>query len=828
MKVSVNWVKQFTDINLSLDELVDKIGAQLGAVEEIIDLGQRYRGIVVVRVVASEPHPNGGKLTVCQIDDGGVVKNIPRDTHGYAQVVCGAPNVVPGMLVAWIPPGTAVPSTIDKEPLVIESRDIRGAHSHGMLASPKELGFGEDHSGLLVIDEEIAPGTGFAKAFRLDDHIIDIENKMFTHRPDLFGMLGVAREIAGISGRAFTSPSWYLNPKQPTLTANEKLPLEVKNDLPKQVPRFSAVAISGVTVGPSPLWLQSYLMRVGLRPVNNIVDLTNLVMYETGQPLHAYDYDKLTRQRTSGAIIGVRLSRKGEKFRLLGGRDITLQEGTIVITDGQRPIGLGGVMGGADAEVDEDSHNIVLECANFDMNAVRLSAMTYGLFTDAATRFTKNQSPAQIPAVIAKATNDILKLAGGNVASPVVELVSGKLVAWPTIKVTEQFINLRLGLAMPARQMAGLLNNVEIKTSHVGSSLNLTPPFWRTDLQIAEDIVEEIGRLHGYDHLPLELPPRDLTPASLDPLLSFKSRLRKTLSSAGANEVLTYSFVHKSLLQKVGQDAAGSYHIRNSISPDLQYYRQNLGPSLLEKIHPNVKAGFDNFALFEIGIGHVKGLHDREKLPQELQQLSLVYASDRLKAGSAYFIARKFCDYLFHELQIKEAKFEPLDTKVKTSTLGYYDTSRTANISANGKFIGRVGEFKANVIEALKLPSYCAGFDLDVEELMAALGDRTYQPLNRFPSLGQDLCLRSSAKLPYAQLSDFLRKQLEKASAGHGYGFEILPRDIFQRPKDKSYKQTTWHIELWHPERTLTTAEVNRLMDELSKAAANRLKATRI
>src|SRR3989344_8695943 len=259
MKVSVNWVKQFTDIELPIDKLVEKIGAQLGAVEEVIDIGKRYQGIIVARVITSDRHPNSDKLTVCKIDDGGVVKKVSRDTQGYAQVVCGAPNVEIGMLTAWIPPGVTVPSTFDKEPLVIEAKEIRGVVSHGMLASPKELGFGGDHSGLLAIDEDIIPGTSFTKAYKLDDHIIDIENKMFTHRPDLFGMLGIAREISGISGRAFTSPSWYLNPKQPTLTANEKLPLEVKNDLPKQVPRFSAVAISGVTVGPSPLWLQSYL-----------------------------------------------------------------------------------------------------------------------------------------------------------------------------------------------------------------------------------------------------------------------------------------------------------------------------------------------------------------------------------------------------------------------------------------------------------------------------------------------------------------------------------------------------------------------------------------
>src|SRR3990167_8896886 len=606
MKVSVNWVKQFTDIELPIDKLVEKIGAQLGAVEEVIDIGKRYQGIIVARVITSDRHPNSDKLTVCKIDDGGVVKKVSRDTQGYAQVVCGAPNVEIGMLTAWIPPGVTVPSTFDKEPLVIEAKEIRGVVSHGMLASPKELGFGGDHSGLLAIDEDIIPGTSFTKAYKLDDHIIDIENKMFTHRPDLFGMLGIAREISGIQNTAFHSPSWYLNPKLiDAQSTTAQLNLQVKNDLPRLVPRFCALSIANVSVGPSPVWLQSYLMRVGIRPVNSVVDLTNFVMYETGQPLHAYDYDKL-----AGGSLVIRYPKEGEGLTVLGGKNLSLHKGTIIIADAVKAVGLGGVMGGAGTEVDDDTKNIVLECANFDMNAVRNAAMEYGLFTDAATRFTKNQSPLQNPAVITKAAEDILRLAGGNLASPLIDDKS-KLPQLQRINTSSDFVNLRLGLKLSSAQMAALLNNVEVETKPSGSKFSSNVPFWRTDLAIPEDIVEEIGRLYGYDHLPQELPPRDLTPAKLDPSISFKSRVRRTLSSAGANEVLTYSFVHESLLKKVGQDPKNAYHIRNALSPDLQYYRLSIIPSLLEKVQPNIRAGFGEFALFEIGKEHFKGATDQ-------------------------------------------------------------------------------------------------------------------------------------------------------------------------------------------------------------------------
>ncbi|HET7827644.1 MAG TPA: phenylalanine--tRNA ligase subunit beta, partial [Candidatus Saccharimonadales bacterium] len=352
-------------------------------------------------------HPNADKLSLCLVDDGGVNKQVKRAADGLIQVVCGAPNVKAGLLAAWIPPGATVPSTYDKEPFVIEARPIRNKTSYGMLASAKELDIGDDHSGIVEIDKDTKPGDSFAELYQMDDCIIDIENKMFTHRPDLFGMLGIAREIAGIQNRAFKSPAWYQETASlPTDGRKNVLKLTVKNDVPKLVPRFCAVAVKDVKVETSPLWLRASLSRLGVKAINNIVDLTNFYMLLTAQSLHAYDYDKVKT-----GVLGARLSKKGEKLALLNGKTITLNGGAVVITDGQKPIGLGGVMGGADTEVDEHTKNIILESASFDMNQTRRTAMEYGLFTDAATRFTKNQSPRQTMAVLGKAVEDIKQLA---------------------------------------------------------------------------------------------------------------------------------------------------------------------------------------------------------------------------------------------------------------------------------------------------------------------------------------------------------------------------------------------------------------------------------
>ncbi len=824
MKVSLNWIKEFTPVDLPVDKLVEKIGAQLGAVEGVEDLGKKYDGILVVKVVKCAKHPNADRLHACLIDDGGKNKQVKRNADGLIEVVCGAPNVKAGMLAAWIPPGATVPESIDKDPFVIEARQIRGQMSNGMLASAKELSLGDSHDGLLVL-EQGKPGDAFAKSLWLDDHVIDIENKMFTHRPDCFGTLGVAREVAGINNQAFKSPDWYREDAELDNDGRKNvLKLSVKNDIPDLVPRFCAVAFKDVKVGPSPAWLQSFLARVGVRPVNNIVDVTNLVMLETGQPLHAYDYDKL-----KSGTLGVRMSKKGEELTVIGDKTLKLEHGAMVITDGQKPIGLGGVMGGAGTEVSPETRNVVLEAATFDMNATRRAAMAYGLFTDAATRFTKGQSPRQNAAAIGRAATLIKQVAGGRQASEVVDIkhVTGKPAA---LKVSTEFINQRLGLKLSASEVKELLENVEFKVNVSGNSLSITRPFWRTDVEIPEDIVEEVGRLYGYDKLPLELPPRDLMPAARNEMLDFKTYLRGILRAVGANEVLTYSFVHGSLLKAANQDPKEAFELRNALSPDLQYYRINLLPSLLEKVTPNKRDGFDNFALFEIGKSHIKGLLNKEGLPLEGESLAAVIVDDR-PASAPYFTAWNMSDAIFSALGIHDRQYIRLDQfemKRKTSWINAFEPTRSAVVWGGSKSLGVIGEPTETLRQALKLPPATSIFDLDINNLLEETRPLQYQPLNRFPEIEQDFCLRHPAKTMYDDLADFFVTNLEGLADKHGYLWRYEPIDIYQRPGNKTHKQTTWRIILSHPERTLTTQETNRLLDELTARAKTKLNAERI
>lgn len=837
MKVSLNWVKEFTDVKLTVDELVEKIGAQLGAVEEVIDLGKKYEGIVIAKVVTCEKHPNADKLQVCTIDDGGITPGVKRGKDGLVQVVCGAPNVAAGMLVAWLPPGTVVPSSYDKEAFKLEAREIRGVVSNGMLASPSELAIGDDHSGILAIDDA-KPGDSFSKVYGLDDYIIDIENKMFTHRPDLFGVLGVAREIAGIQHIAFHTKLWDWNRlAKPPLKA-ELLPLQVKNELPKLVPRFMAQVIQGVEVKPSSSKEESRLSKLGIKSINNVVDVTNWAMMLTGQPMHAYDYDKVKALSGDQATIVIRHPKPDEKIKLLNGKIIEPRPEAIVIATDKELIGIGGVMGGADTEVDENTKNIILECANFDMYSIRRTAMEHGLFTEAVTRFTKGQSPLQNGRVMLLAVNSIVgEEAGGDLIGEFIDIKDNirPLVA---VHVTQDFINARLGLELGIKEMAKLLENVEFDVAINGPTLAVTPPFWRTDIEIPEDIVEEIGRLYGFDNLPLELPKRDLTPAPKNPMLELKDEIRSILSSAGANEMLSYSFVHGKLLENMGQDKDMAFQLSNALSPDLQYYRMSMTPSLLEKVHPNIKAGHGEFALFELGKVHMKGLQDvdQPELPGEEERIALVFVADdktaKQKYGRApYYQALKYLDELLDSLHIpyRIERFEHAPSQEEGRQLiAPFDPERTGFVYVGDTWIGCVAELKKGVCNALKLPAHTAVFELDTLRLLrhhTLVGH--YLPLSRFPKVEQDISLRVSSDLTYGELYTYLERSINNIKPRQTTT-TLEPLDIYQKESDKKHKQITLRLTIASYERTLTDKEVNSLLDETAKAAEKKFGATRL
>ena len=836
MKVSLNIVRDLINFELpSVDELVLRVNQQLGGVEEVIDLGAKYAGARIVRIVECGKHPDADRLSVTKIDDGGAVSDVPRDDNGYVQVVCGAPNVHADMWAIWLPPGSTVPASFDDaEPFVLGARPLRGVLSQGMLAAADELAIGTDHKGIIEITEndlpsgaELRAGASFAEIFGLDDFVLDIENKMFTHRPDCFGQLGVAREIAGIFGQQFTSPEWYKAQQQFSMA--EGLDLMVTNDAPELVPRFMAVVIKDVEVKPSPLWLQCQLVAMGGKPINNIVDATNYIMLMTAQPTHAYDYDKLR-----GHYLGARLARLGEKVSLLNGKEYELTVDDIVITDGEGVIGLAGIMGGSNTEVSNDTKNIVLECATFDMYALRKTAMRHGVFTDALARFNKGQSPLQNAAVLKL----LMSMVGGVQASEVFDLkqfsdefddyFDGKYTP-ANIDIDSKFINERLGLKLSENDICGLLNNVEIKSHGPEEELDyicIQSPFWRTDLELPEDIVEEVGRLYGFDKLPRELPHRSIKSAPKNPRRELKNAVRQSLSRAGANEILTYSFVHERILKNAEQDITQAYKLSNALSPDLQYYRLTVLPSLLDKVYTNIKSGHNEFALFEIGKGHLKskGLN-KEGLPIENNYIDLVYSSKKDKPGAPFYVAKKIIDNLGKDLSVK-FEFEKIVNQIDKQILAPFDIDRSSLIIIdNGDIVGLVGELKQSVIKNFKLPQYISAASIDIDILQKNMskniGD-SYHPLSKFPSTRRDISIEIDSAVSYKDVLNVVKNSLQKQDDEF---ISIRLVDIY-RAKDSSFKTITLNISMTNYNRTLTATDASRIIENINKAISVKLNGS--
>lgn len=817
MKISVNWLKQFTEIKDDPKKLLELIGSQLGEVENVQMLNEKYRGIIVVKVVSCVKHPNADKLSLCKIDDGRKVQDIERDKDGLIQVVCGASNVKADMFAVWLPPGNVVPATFSKDPLILEIREIRGQISNGMLASPSELGISEDHEGILEIDKAEA-GESFMDKFLLDDCVFEIENKMFTHRPDCFGMLGIAREVAGIKHQQFTSPKWYTENVEIT-SDNDDLELNVENEIGEEVPRLSAVALSDIKIGPSPLWLEVALSKLGLKSINNIVDMTNFYMFITGQPLHAYDYDKVAKLSKSGAVIKTRYPIKGEKIKLLNGKTIEPHQKAIMIATDKELIGLGGVMGGHDTEVDVHTKNIIIECANFNLYSIRRTSMIHGIFTDAVTRFSKGQSVHQNIPVLAKIVDDIKNKTGAKVSSRLFD-VKQKLPDNPKITTSAEFINSRLGLKLSSKEIEKLLTNVEFEVESKKDNIEITAPFWRTDIEIAEDIVEEIGRLYGYDNLHLQLPKISLSPAIIDDELLLKRKIRQQLSSTGANELMTYSFIKGDLLETVGQNKKNAYKIKNALSPDLEYFRMSLTPSLLSKVHQNIKLGFSEFALYELGRVHIKG-KEEDGLPKEFARLSLITASSKSSSTNPqFFVAKNYLIDLITSLGFdgETITFEEFSDDSDPAAV-YYDKNRRAEVRISGELIGRIGEYKYSVSSKLKLPDACAGFEISLEPLMKLKTKIFYKPLSKFPDVIQDITLKTKYDLAHQQIHDAIMKYTSEF-VPKDVKFSILPLDIFA--KDENYKNTTFRIVFNSLKRTLEMKTVNQVMDKV----AVQLKAT--
>lgn len=828
MIVSVNWLKKFTEIDGTIDELATLIGSRLVEIEAVVDLGKKYQGVVIAKVIECAPLEGSDHLNVTKIDDGGVVEGIERDENGLVQVVCGAPNVRAGLLVAWLPPNSTVPETVDdKEPFVLGARKLRGVMSNGMLASAKELDLFDDHTGILEVDKDVAPGTHFADAYELNDYLLDIENKSLTHRPDAFGIVGFAREVAAIQGKSFVTPENLQSNdiKWVEKTGNEPTP-GVTIDVAELSERYMSVVLTDVNAkAQSSLDMQTYLTRVGVRPIGAIVDVTNYLMMLTGQPLHAFDHDKLKAVNGGVIDIHVRTGRTGETLMLLDGREIQLSEDDIVIANGEKAVALAGAMGGAETEIDDETTNVLLEAATFNLYNLRNTQMRHGIFSEAITRLTKGQPAELAGPVLAEAAKLLGQWAGAKRASDVADAYLDRADVQAVV-VTADRINQALGSKFTVSDIVETLQNAEftVALNDDRTEIAVGAPYWRADIHIPEDIVEEVGRLNGFDTIEPILPRRDFTAVMPSTFDSLRSDIRRVLARGGANEVLSYSFVHGDLLRKVGQKPEDSYRIVNSLSPELQYYRQSIMPSLLSLVHPNIKSGFDEFALFELNKVHSKTAELVEGgVPAELQRVGVVVAK-RKSSGTAYYEAKRLLDYLASSLGL-ELIYRPLpaDSALALTQPFEYRRSARAIDAKSGQPIGIIGEYKKSVAKNFKLPDYVAGFELMTEGIAMALKRKVpdYRPLSRYPSTERDICFQVKRTVTYAQIIDSATDALAKS----GLETALSPLDIYQ-PEDGEGKNITLRIRLTSHDKTLTSDEVAGVIGEVASAVGTATGAT--
>lgn len=776
MKISLNWLKKYVDIKVPDDELVRLIGARLVEVEGVIDETHKYDNIFVVRVEKAEKIPDT-HLTLCQINVGDVeIPKVEKNADGLVQVVCGAPNVREGMLAVWIAPGAVVPASVNEDaPFVIGKRKMLGQYeSNGMLAGADELDFDDKHEKIAEIDPAVAqPGDALAGVLELNDKILEIENKSLTHRPDCFGMIGFAREVAGILGEKFE----YESIKE-DLKINNSVEIKIENE--NICERYSAVVLEkhGELKQKYLTWQDTILAKSGMRPVDSIVDATNYLMLLTGQPLHAFDYDKfVTVGGTEQVKIVVRLAKKGEKLTLLDDKEIGLNENDIVIASGETPVALAGAMGGKSTEIDENTRNIIIESATFSLYNLRKTQMAHGIFSEAITRFTKGQPPYQTLAVAedcARMLADGFKVVAvaDEYPKPEKEII---------VKVTVDEINGLLGTNYDKDLIVKTLENVGFAVNVEGEGLEIKAPEWRTDIHIKEDIIEEVGRLLGYDNIQPTLPLHGT--AELNKMWGLKKQVREIMRRLGANELLTYSFVSERLLKKAGQDPKNSYKIVNSISPELQYIRQSIVPSLLDKVYMNQKIPFDKFALYEMNKVYQKtwGMDD-ENVPVEKMQMGMVLA-ERKNTGTAYYKAKKYAEELLGELNIS-VKFLPL--KEETAIERPFEPKRAAEIWAGEECIGVVGEFRNSVRQNFKLAEYLAGFELDLDAILKKANTKKEIYLGEIEK--RDLTVKTTGA--YAELVT----KIEKVLVRNDVVAEITPLAIYQ-PEGVEEKNISVHLE---------------------------------
>ncbi len=787
----MKWLAEFVDVDVPVEKLAELLDLSGTKVEAIHRPGASIGGVVVAQVLEITQHPNADTLTLVDV----------RTNEGEPQrVVCGAKNFAVGDLVPLAQVGARLAE------MEITERKIRGQTSRGMLCSAAELGVSADHSGILVLPRDAAPGDDVVGLLGLNDTILELE--ITPNRPDCMSVLGVAREVSALLRNDLRRPEVKLG------TAAVTNPVSVDVQDPVGCPRYLARYIEDVKVERSPAWVTARLLSVGVRAVSNVVDVTNLVLFELGQPLHAFDAAKV-----SDAHIVVRRGRRGERMTTLDGHERRLHPDDLLIAEKKAALGIAGVMGGGDSEVSDQTTSVILESAYFQPESISFTGRRHGLRTEASARFERGTDPEMVTFAADRAASLIAELAGGRVAGDLVDRYPSP-IRRATISLRPRRVEQILGSRVAADQQMTYLRSLELVVTESDGLLQVEVPTFRPDLVREIDLVEEVGRLAGFDHLPNTLPPGRT--GRLDRSQVAERALRRLLAALGFHEAWTSSFMAESELTRLGVSAADpaarAVRLANPTSEESRCLRTTLLPGLLRSVALNERQRAPGVALFELArVYEASG----ERLPQEAVVLAgVVSGARRLAAWSAPEQAWDF----FHAKGIVESVFAsfglPAPAFSQVQGLPFHPT-RAAAVTVDGTAAGAVGELHPEVLTAWEIERPVIAFELALAPVLAALPERTkVQELGRFPSNFFDIAVVVNADLVSSEVEAIIR-EVGAPEVVNVRLFDVYEGD--QIPEGK--KSLAFALELRSKEATVTDAVAATVRDRIVAALAARLGA---
>jgi phenylalanyl-tRNA synthetase beta chain len=786
MKVSFNWLKEYVDCVLTPAELADRLTMAGLEVEGVEETGAALKKVVVAQIVSIAPHPRADRLSLCSV----------KTRERTYPIVCGARKQ--GDKVALALAGTELPGGTK-----IKKTTIRGEQSEGMLCSEAELGLSASAEGIMILPQEAPLGIPLADALNTRDHLLEIS--VTPNRGDCLSIIGVARECAALLGTALHPPTPQL--REGKQQVEELVQVSILD--PDLCPRYSARLITGVKIAPSPFWLRTRLENAGVRSINNVVDVTNYVMLEYGQPLHAFDFDLL-----EGGAIVVKRAAEGERFVTLDGVERVLQRDTLMICDAARPVAIGGVMGGLNSEIRDTTARVLLESAYFAPQGIRRTALALGLQTESSYRFERGIDPEGVLAASLRAAALIADLADGETAKGVIDCYPSP-VRSPEITVRLPRVSAVLGVNLEPQEVKGALERLHMEVGvNKGTEWIVTPPSFRSDITREIDLIEEIGRLTGYDHIPVQVPRMWVMPYRKDQTVELEERVKDTLVGLGFCEVITYSFISPHALEalRVASEDVRSQPVPllNPLADVQSVMRTTLLPGLLETARYNLTHKNEDLKIFELR--EVYYPRQGEKLPEEHRTLAGLVMGAVTSEG--WNIPRQEADFYYVKGCVEELLAEArslLPTFTRDELPPYLNPGKAAVIRLNGEKIGAVGELLPEVAHAFELSPSVHIFELDLPVVALHVKEEiVFTPLPRFPSVTRDVAVTIDRGISAEEIMAIM----EKIDNRYIESIEIF--DCYQGdPIPVGKKGLAFRIRYRSLDRTLTDEEVNQFHQEV-------------